>query len=536
MALWTGLGQAATVAQLVGADIGGLISTIMQAALTARQNKRECEQLARRVLMIAELMPHLQLQDPEAVRPLAGLGDTLRDAHELVVSCQGKSVAYQLIMSGRQADRFREVQSRIDSYLILFPVISYIGVTRQLNRIYNVLVPDHATHREPSPLFQSTLVQQSEQVAQEVLPHEAEEFRLPEIVAATNNFALDTKIGEGSSAVVYKGRLQDGRRVAVKRGKHQKEVFFKIEEVFRTELAILSRIRHKHIIHLVGWCVQKEMDKHLLSFRRKKQDQEHLIVYEYLENGTLHDHLHRQSSSPVTLSWKMRIDVLLGVSRAIEHLHCHAVPPVIHRDIKSENILLDSSWVPCLTDFGLSITWHAANEDEVFTVVGTTGYLDPQYALYGHLEPASDIYGLGFVILEVLTGKKVITEGWMDLVSFALPIIEAGDLGELLDRRPVPEPTPQQLKALEHVAQTAACCVQMQGKDRPAISDVAASLEKALEYITLSTTLAGVVSLPVHFHSSRPCPRLCPEPAESQCDKREASEGVLSDSDIPEPR
>lgn len=103
MAVWTGLGQAATVAQLVGADFGGLISMIMQAALTARQNRREREQLARRVLMIAELLPHLQLHDPEAVWLLVGLGDTLRDAHELVVSCQGRSAAYRLVMSRRQS-------------------------------------------------------------------------------------------------------------------------------------------------------------------------------------------------------------------------------------------------------------------------------------------------------------------------------------------------------------------------------------------------------------------------------------------------
>jgi hypothetical protein len=154
MALWTGLGQAATVAQLVGADVSGLISMIMQAALTARQNRKECEQVARRVLMIAELLPHLQAS-PEAVRPLAGLGDTLREAHELVLSCQGRNLAYQLAMAGRQANRFREVQSRIDSYLILFPMISHIGITRRLDRIYNILVPDSATS-STSPLSSSS--------------------------------------------------------------------------------------------------------------------------------------------------------------------------------------------------------------------------------------------------------------------------------------------------------------------------------------------------------------------------------------------
>jgi hypothetical protein len=150
MALWTGLGQAATVAQLVGADVGGLMSMIMQAALTARQNRRECEQVARRVLMIAELLPYLEAY-PEAVRPLAGLGDTLQEAHELVISCQGRSLAYQFAIAGRQAERFRDVQSRIDSYLILFPIISHIGITRRLDRIYNILVPGSATSSSSSP-------------------------------------------------------------------------------------------------------------------------------------------------------------------------------------------------------------------------------------------------------------------------------------------------------------------------------------------------------------------------------------------------
>ncbi|XP_015616743.1 cell number regulator 13-like [Oryza sativa Japonica Group] len=111
MALWGGLGQAATVAQLVGADIGGLITMIMQAAMTAQQNKKECEQLARRVF--------------------TGLDDTLREAHELVMACQDNSAMYRLVMAGRQAEKFRDVQSRIDSYLLLFPVISHMDITRR---------------------------------------------------------------------------------------------------------------------------------------------------------------------------------------------------------------------------------------------------------------------------------------------------------------------------------------------------------------------------------------------------------------------
>ncbi|BAT15170.1 Os11g0666100, partial [Oryza sativa Japonica Group] len=156
IALWDVTGHAATVAQLVGADVGGLISMIMQAAMTAQQNKKECEQLARRVFTIAELLQHLQdpevLRRPEIRRPLTGLDDTLREAHELVLSCQDKSAVYRLVMAGRQAERFRDVQSRIDSYLLVFPFISHIDITRRLDRIYNILLPTN-TPGPSTPAF-----------------------------------------------------------------------------------------------------------------------------------------------------------------------------------------------------------------------------------------------------------------------------------------------------------------------------------------------------------------------------------------------
>ncbi|KAM3207422.1 hypothetical protein ACQJBY_062573 [Aegilops geniculata] len=178
MAMWTGLGQAATVAQqLVGADIGGLISMIVQAALTARQNKRECEQLASRVLMIERLLPHVH--DPEAAAPLAGLGDTLRDAHELAVSCQGRGVAYQFIMAGRQAERFKEVQSKIDFYLNLFSVNSHIGITRHLERIHKDLERIHkdlVRGGEPSPRPQIDRAQMTQKVVARGISKEAMEM------------------------------------------------------------------------------------------------------------------------------------------------------------------------------------------------------------------------------------------------------------------------------------------------------------------------------------------------------------------------
>ncbi|KAM3373268.1 hypothetical protein ACQJBY_019959 [Aegilops geniculata] len=275
MALWSGLGQAATLAQLLGADVGGLISMIVQAALRARQNRSECEQLARRVLMIAQLLPHVQEPESEAAQPLAGLGDTLRDAHELVVSCQSRSTAYQFVMAGRQAERFREVQSKIDSYLILFPVISHIGITRRLERIYNILIPAESARGEPPhPLPLPSQLQEFTQTAQvivaeivEVLPHRTQEFTLAEIVAATNNFAPEKVIGKGGFGRVYRGKLHDGREVAIKRFTPSHD----IAEEFCMELDILSRVRHKHIIGLHGSCVTVSKGTRGLTTSQKKK-------------------------------------------------------------------------------------------------------------------------------------------------------------------------------------------------------------------------------------------------------------------------
>uniref|UniRef100_A0A0D9XV22 Protein kinase domain-containing protein n=1 Tax=Leersia perrieri TaxID=77586 RepID=A0A0D9XV22_9ORYZ len=563
MALWGGLGQAATVAQLVGADVGGLISMIIQAAMTAQQNKKECEQLARRVFMIAELLQHLQdpevLQRPEIRRPLAGLDDTLREAHELVMVCQEKNAVYRLVMAGRQADRFRDVQSKIDSYLFVFPIISHIDVTRRLDRIYNILVPNDTSGTStsvasipqlPIPTFQDAAMIDWKK------PHEVQEFDFKELAKATSNFAPDRKIGEGSFGRVYVGRLPDGREVAIKQLKQLSATSWWDGKVdFMTEITILSPIRYKHIVPLYGYCMLVREKRQLLPPFRKKKDEEHLIVYEYMANSSLDLHLYgsMSSPSPVTTSWKMRIEILLGVSRAIQYLQSYTERPVIHNDIKPSNILLDASWTPRLTDFGSALPWEGPDHI-VDCVYGSIGYLAPDTYVSGALNLTTDIYSLGVVMLVVLTGKKAYytqepeetreeqdeekreeceeeehkkekcTEKeeereeceeeepkrneWKEkeeegeeseekynteesdkkynshnklLVTFALPLIEAGELCKVLDRRPAREPTARQLEAVELVAQMAARCLRMQWQERPAISEVVANLETALE-------------------------------------------------------
>lgn len=304
------------------------------------------------------------------------------------------------------------------------------------------------------------------------MSHTVQEFSLAELATATNKFVRE--IGRGGFGKVYMGMLPNGREVAIKRKSTNSSSEIKSEEEFLAEVRSLSQLRHKHIVLLLGWCVEEE---------------ERLLVFEYMKNGSLYDHLHnpRWTSSPVRASWKMRIETLLGVSRAIEYLHSYAVPPVIHRDIKPSNIVFGSSWAPRLTDFGLSLTWHHTKCMEI-PVLGTSGYTEPQYTITGNLKPASDIYSFGVVMLEVLTGRKPTfnrEEGRdvpSNLLSYSLPLIEGGKVRKLLDKLP-PKPTPKLLEAADLVAHTAARCVRLSREDRPAISEVVANLQVALQLV-----------------------------------------------------
>ncbi|PWZ08247.1 putative serine/threonine-protein kinase-like protein CCR3 [Zea mays] len=280
----------------------------------------------------------------------------------------------------------------------------------------------------------------------------AEEFTFAQLETATKGFALEAKIGEGSFGTVYRGKLPDGREVAIKRGESGPRArrFQEKESAFRSELVFLSRLHHKHLVGLVGYC--EEAEERLL----------------------------------------LRIKILLDASRGIEYLHSYAVPPIIHRDIKSSNILLDGGWTARVSDFGLSLTGSPEPSSEesrsqqlavTTKAAGTVGYMDPEYYGLHHLTVKSDVYGFGVVMLESLTGRRAIfkeAEGGspVSVVDYAVPSIMGGELGKVLDPR-APEPAAHEAEAVELVAYTAVHCVQLEGKDRPAMADIVANLETA---------------------------------------------------------
>ncbi|KAK9077941.1 hypothetical protein SSX86_001998 [Deinandra increscens subsp. villosa] len=306
-----------------------------------------------------------------------------------------------------------------------------------------------------------------------------EEFTFADLALATDNFSHQNKIGAGSFGVVYRGKLIDGREVAIKRGETSQKAkkFQEKESAFDSELAFLSRLHHKHLVRLVGYCEERE---------------EKLLVYEYMKNGALYDHLHDKKNvekdSSLLNSWKMRIKIALDAARGIEYLHNYAVPPIIHRDIKSSNILLDANWVARVSDFGLSLMGpESESEHRPTKAAGTVGYIDPEYYGLNVVTAKSDVYGLGVVMLELLTGKRAIFKSNDDgnggtpitLVDYAVPAIISGELTNVLDKRVRP-PEVNEAEAVELMAYTAKHCVNLEGRERPTMSDIVANLERAL--------------------------------------------------------
>ncbi|KAI4963213.1 hypothetical protein ZWY2020_016977 [Hordeum vulgare] len=469
----------------VVAELVGLITNIFQTVETVSVNKKECKELAGCLCTIRWVLAILP-EDPEVRPPLEQLKNTLHQADEMIVACENCNAAQHFFRARHHADCFTQVYNRImRDTSILNLLLSSLAARHRL-RSNQILPPSPSqagatrSATVPSPASSSGY--------QAVISHVSSIFDNPRIFTwaqiedVTSNFT--NKLDGGCSALVFKGRLDDAPEpeVAVKvlnsaRGGDGKESAFMAE----FHILVLLSLRHDHIVRLVGWCADEE-------------DQHRAFVHEFMNKGTLRDHLQRRgggstsSSSPVTTSWRTRLQVLLGVSRAIHYLHHGAAPqPVIHRNVTSSNILLDASWNPRLSGFGSAVLLAAGEEQGGQLVgdgefVGTFGYIDPEYKLTMKASPASDVYSFGVVILEALTGSPLAKKG-KPLVDSALPAIQNNrNLRSALDKH-LPS-TPQQLKALELVADTASCCLRPYGNARPTMSAVVANFERALSFIS----------------------------------------------------
>ncbi|KAK4751272.1 hypothetical protein SAY87_004754 [Trapa incisa] len=293
-------------------------------------------------------------------------------------------------------------------------------------------------------------------------------FTYEELKLATCGFKDESQVGKGSFSCVFKGVLKDGTVVAVKRAlmSSSNDNKPKNSKEFRTELDLLSRLNHAHLLNLLGFC---------------EEGGERLLVYEFMAHGSLHQHLHgKDRALKQQLDWVRRVTIAVQAARGIEYLHGYACPPVIHRDIKSSNILIDEEHNARVADFGLSLLGPAESGSPLAELpAGTLGYLDPEYYRLHYLTTKSDVYSFGVLLLEILSGRKVIDMLYEEanIVEWAVPLIKSGDFSRILD----PELNqPRDLEALKRIANVACKCVRMRGKDRPSMDKVTTALERAL--------------------------------------------------------
>lgn len=290
----------------------------------------------------------------------------------------------------------------------------------------------------------------------------ARSFTFRELAMATRGFKEVNLLGEGGFGRVYKGRLESGQIVAVKQLNRDGLQGF---QEFIVEVLMLSLLHHPNLVTLIGYCTDGD---------------QRLLVYEYMPMGSLEDHLFDLGTDKKPLSWNTRMKIAVAAARGLEYLHCKANPPVIYRDLKSANILLDNDFNPKLSDFGLAKLGPVGDNTHVSTrVMGTYGYCAPEYAMSGKLTLKSDIYSFGVVLLELITGRKVIDTkrrpGEQNLVAWSRPILkDRRKFAELVD--PLLEGH-FPLRCLQHAVAITAMCLQEQPSFRPLISDIVVALE-----------------------------------------------------------
>ncbi|CAL9763524.1 unnamed protein product [Musa acuminata subsp. burmannicoides] len=286
---------------------------------------------------------------------------------------------------------------------------------------------------------------------------ESMKFRFSEIQDATSDFSKENLLGEGGFGLVYKGQLKDGQIIAAKMRKEESTQGY---TEFFSEVHVLSFARHRNIVMLLGYCCKEKYN---------------ILVYEYICNKSLHWHLFSQPAE--LLEWHQRYAIAMGIAKGLRFLHeeCRG-GPIIHRDLRPRNILLTHDFVPMLGDFGLA-KWKSNSDSFQTRVLGTSGYIAPEYAEFGIVSVRTDVYAFGIILFQLISGRRVLDEAnghHQHLLQWVEPLVENLALHELIDPRLGES---YDIYELYHLVRAAFLCVRRNPEMRPSIGEVVHLLE-----------------------------------------------------------
>ncbi|XP_019152672.1 PREDICTED: probable serine/threonine-protein kinase At1g01540 [Ipomoea nil] len=285
-------------------------------------------------------------------------------------------------------------------------------------------------------------------------------YTLRELEISTNGFSDENVIGEGGYGIVYHGVLEDNTKVAVKnllnnRGQAERE--------FKVEVEAIGRVRHKNLVRLLGYCAEGA---------------HRMLVYEYVDNGNLEQWLHGDVGPESPLTWEIRMNIVLGMAKGLTYLHDGLEPKVVHRDVKSSNILLDRQWNPKVSDFGLAKLLGSDRSYVTTRVMGTFGYVAPEYASTGMLNERSDVYSFGILLMEIITGRNPVDysrpPGEVNLVDWLKTMVSNRNAEGVVDPKLPEKPSS---RALKRILLVALRCVDPNSQKRPKMGHVLHMLE-----------------------------------------------------------
>lgn len=288
-------------------------------------------------------------------------------------------------------------------------------------------------------------------------------LKLEEVVTATNNFQDNNKLGQGGFGPVYKGKLEDGRYIAVKRLSRASGQGL---EEFINEVSLISKLQHRNLVRLLGCCVEGE---------------EKMLIYEYMSNKSL-DSLLFDPMKKELLPWRKRYNIIQGICQGLLYLHRDSRLKVIHRDLKASNILLDENLNPKISDFGMArIFGGKQDQDDTRRVVGTYGYMSPEYAMEGRISEKADVFSFGVLLLEIVSGKRNSLFWYADtslsLLGYAYKLWNENNTTLFIDPN-IAEAC--FLGEIQKCIQVGLLCVQEAAKDRPNISTVISMLHSEI--------------------------------------------------------